>query len=486
MVTTFPRLSFLAHATQRKLRNPSTTSVSTHSCFASCWTPFIVKSSQFHSGSPSWARRTRERNRPKPPIHPSVPSFKLSPDEPFQLASSRRKLMGVKNRKNLDEFAWQKDSSQNVLRRRDGVSGKFTHAKVDWIGDPKRKFLKSKHEEKLKREDQDYITKRKKDFEMMTDEDKKNQSLTLRQPPKPMWKLPVQEFNRGAPSLVHEYGREERQLYNHEQRKALAELRERAFQHEKKRLQLLSGSDEAAAIMNDQEFWDYERNFRSPLYDFFRGGQVIEECSVSDAKYSHWSAAQLRRKSFEDLQTLWFIFLKERNLLLVQRTEARRIFGRLVDPAHPGEPLLTIRNQLKAIQYSMRNIKVTVSERRKAIISRSEFLRKYQSKREKHPEAEQWLIELEIQKRKMMENAASTLSSQSVEDYFKSTEGRNQVFKSLRRRGLSAHEVKQNMASFDSALQCADQSSSNNFLSFRSTVLEDHRKEVGQNSEENT
>ncbi|KAA1113217.1 54S ribosomal protein L4 mitochondrial [Puccinia graminis f. sp. tritici] len=364
--------SFLTPSAPTKLRSGSTSWTHAHPRML-----LAPNCSQFHSTSLSLGRRTRERNRPKPPIHPSVPSFKLSPNEPSHVASSRRKLMGVKSQKNLDEFAWKHDSSQNVLRRRDGVTGKFVHAKVDWIGDPKRKFLKAKQEEKIVKEDKAYVDKRKKDFEMPTEEDDQLDQARSSDPPKQMWKLPAQELNRGAPSLVHEYGREEHHLFTHDQRKALSELRTRAFEHEKKRLEVLSQGGPASSDLANQDFWDYEKNFRSPLYDFFRGGQIMEECSVSDARYSHWSVAQLRRKSFEDLQALWFILLKERNILLVQRTEARRIFGRLVDPSNPGEPLLTIRRQIKAVQYSMRNIKVTVSERRKAIDLRREFLKKY-------------------------------------------------------------------------------------------------------------
>jgi hypothetical protein len=209
----------------------------------------------------------------------------LSPNEPSHLASSRRKLIGIKSQKNLDEFAWKHDSSQNVLRRRDGVTGKFVHAKVDWIADPKRKFLKAKQEEKILKEDEEYVQKRKKDFEMSTEEDGK-QTLPS-DPPKQMWRLPVQELNRGAPSLVHEYGREEHHMYTHEQRKALSEIRARAFEHEKKRMLILSQGAHASSDLADQDFWDYEKNLRSPLYDFFRGAQIVEECSVSDARCKH-------------------------------------------------------------------------------------------------------------------------------------------------------------------------------------------------------
>ena len=43
-----------------------------------------------------------------------------------------------------------------------------------------------------------------------------------------------------------------------------------------------------------------------------------------------WSAAELRRKSFKDIHTLWYVVLRERNLLETQLLEAKRM-GVLLD-----------------------------------------------------------------------------------------------------------------------------------------------------------
>lgn len=38
-----------------------------------------------------------------------------------------------------------------------------------------------------------------------------------------------------------------------------------------------------------------------------------------------WEASELRLKSFSDLHTLWYIVVREQNLLATQREEARRM-----------------------------------------------------------------------------------------------------------------------------------------------------------------
>ncbi|GAV99933.1 MRP-L47-domain-containing protein [Lentinula edodes] len=79
-----------------------------------------------------------------------------------------------------------------------------------------------------------------------------------------------------------------------------------------------------------------------------------------DGKNSFWSwkASELRLKSFEDLHALWYILLRERNLLATQEEEVRRL-GVM-------KAVQTFNNQIRMCRKSMARIKYVMNERRLA------------------------------------------------------------------------------------------------------------------------
>jgi len=65
-----------------------------------------------------------------------------------------------------------------------------------------------------------------------------------------------------------------------------------------------------------------------------------------------WTCADLRNKSFEDLQKLWFVLLKERNMLATYKNESRRT-----------QTPMKNRERIAKVRASMRAIKVVLRER---------------------------------------------------------------------------------------------------------------------------
>ncbi|KAF8895515.1 mitochondrial 39-S ribosomal protein L47 (MRP-L47)-domain-containing protein [Infundibulicybe gibba] len=108
------------------------------------------------------------------------------------------------------------------------------------------------------------------------------------------------------------------------------------------------------------------------LYAFFR--RKDGEDLAGDAKYEvvespetmqkmptgrAWKASELRLKSFQDLHTLWYLVLRERNLLATQKEETRRMGVTNTDLQVPADKVHQCRK-------TMARIKAVINERRLA------------------------------------------------------------------------------------------------------------------------
>ncbi|KIJ54745.1 hypothetical protein M422DRAFT_24650, partial [Sphaerobolus stellatus SS14] len=79
-----------------------------------------------------------------------------------------------------------------------------------------------------------------------------------------------------------------------------------------------------------------------------------------------WSALELRRKSFKDLHTLWYVLLRERNLLNTQSADLNRI---------EVAEITSIKQLRKLCQISMARIKHVLSERKNAYMKAAHMRR---------------------------------------------------------------------------------------------------------------
>ncbi|CAE6351452.1 unnamed protein product [Rhizoctonia solani] len=113
-----------------------------------------------------------------------------------------------------------------------------------------------------------------------------------------------------------------------------------------------------------------EVNPNHGLYGFFRAVRdevsgltsyetIVPKHRVNDYSGRAWLASELRRKSFKDLHTLWYVLARERNLLATQAAEARR--------NNIEVPLFTnIKKSDLRCRKSMARIKQVLNERRLA------------------------------------------------------------------------------------------------------------------------
>ncbi|KAF9312420.1 54S ribosomal protein L4 mitochondrial [Podila horticola] len=99
--------------------------------------------------------------------------------------------------------------------------------------------------------------------------------------------------------------------------------------------------------------------------EFFEAGKSIptEKSWTGRA----WRASELRVKSFDDLHKLWYVLLKERNVLAAQKEEARRF--------HISKQYFSNKGRQVKCQKSMARIKFVLNERRLAWVEATKLQR---------------------------------------------------------------------------------------------------------------
>ncbi|KAI0345778.1 MRP-L47-domain-containing protein [Trametopsis cervina] len=99
--------------------------------------------------------------------------------------------------------------------------------------------------------------------------------------------------------------------------------------------------------------------FRKKVEDGVAKYETVEPIDVAADKSGRaWTAAELRRKSFQDLHTLWYVLVRERNLLATQREEARR--------QGISHNRMSSATKVFRVRKSMARIKYVLNERRLA------------------------------------------------------------------------------------------------------------------------
>lgn len=97
----------------------------------------------------------------------------------------------------------------------------------------------------------------------------------------------------------------------------------------------------------------YQDDQRHPLERLFRDDEDLIDSETGKFNVGRsWRASELRLKSFEDLHALWFVLLKERNVLETERWVARKAKSQMLNPA-----------RLKKVRVSMSRIKTILGER---------------------------------------------------------------------------------------------------------------------------
>ncbi|BGP27645.1 54S ribosomal protein L4 [Rhodotorula toruloides] len=151
-----------------------------------------------------------------------------------------------------------------------------------------------------------------------------------------------------------------------------ARAKPRAASGKPKRDETLYGKSEIHRPALPREQWPKREETDTsnhPLWRFFHDQVALEvPDKAKDMSGRAWRTEELRIKSFEDLHKLWYILLRERNVLLTQKEEARRVSIDL-------RGFSMVHENLHKCRKSMARIKGVLAERRNAALQAAQILR---------------------------------------------------------------------------------------------------------------
>uniref|UniRef100_A0A060SZ54 Large ribosomal subunit protein uL29m n=1 Tax=Blastobotrys adeninivorans TaxID=409370 RepID=A0A060SZ54_BLAAD len=100
-----------------------------------------------------------------------------------------------------------------------------------------------------------------------------------------------------------------------------------------------------------------------PLWQFFSDKKYLRPFSDLENTGRAWTVQELRRKSFDDLHTLWYVCLKERNILLRES----QIYKTLAGPqAESNDRYKTISEEIRNTMWRIRHV---LAERHRAWVN---------------------------------------------------------------------------------------------------------------------
>merc|ERR1719487_2216604 len=121
---------------------------------------------------------------------------------------------------------------------------------------------------------------------------------------------------------------------------------------------------------------------RRAIEDFWKGG-FMDPALTGDEKMRNavsgdpWPAVLLRLKSFEDLHKLWYVLLKEKNLLMAERLDSRQAgvrwknFGRLKKVKLSMKRILTVLSRREIHEQALRGKELLAKQQEREALEAS-------------------------------------------------------------------------------------------------------------------